>query len=387
MPTRLLRGLLMIAFATLAALGLPAPETSAPVLAHDTTRGSGVFGPTMVVDPAFDYYRSKPLASIAAKIRNAGFTAAQITDTGGLTAGQHKELADTFRAAGVSPVLRVYPPTDSRLYRAHPEWHQKMLGGADGKFDWRTYLCPSRPEVVKAYADKVAQSIKVGNYDGVQFAEIWFEQWGGPEEKPGKPRAHYACVCDACLAKFRTITGRDIDAREMLTCTTSPLYFRKSANAALYKQWVDMRVDTVQEFAKALVAAARAAKPGIIINNMFLSDARQKLNGSREYQAVDVDRIVRDLHPDIITVQDAWQDWTQADLKPSFIKDYARSYCDRIRKLQPGIYIMSHADIGSLPASRRSAEWIRKFADETVRSGLSAPSYYEWSVSRLSTGR
>lgn len=353
------------------------------VLAHDPGRGSGIYGPTVAVDPAFEYYASKPLPEIAAEIRAAGFTAAQVIDTGFTDEARHRELADAFRAAGVEPVLRVYPPTDGQLFRDHPEWCQKMLGGADGKFDWRTYLCPSRPEVVRAYAEKVERNLRAGGYGGVQFAEIWFEQWGGPEEKPGKVRAHYACVCDACLARFRDLSG-GADARAMLADPESPLYFRRPDSAALYRKWVDMRVDTVQAFALALVQAARRAKPGMVVNCMFLGDARQELNGAREYQAVDVDRIVTDLHPDIVTIQDAWQDWQRKDLPPDFVKDYAAAYRDRIRRLQPGAFLMSHADIGSLPASKRDRAWIRKFAWATVSAGMSAPSFYEWSVSELS---
>jgi hypothetical protein len=358
-------------------------KETTPVLAHDPRRGGGVYGPTIAVDPAFEYYGSKPLAEIAAEIRGRGFTAAQVIDTGFIEEARHRELADAFRAAGVEPVLRVYPPTDGRLYREHPEWHQEMLGGADGKFDWRTYLCPSRAEVVAAYADKLARNLKAGGYSGVQLAEIWFEQWGGPEEKPGRPRAHYACVCEACLAGFRALSG-GADARAMLADPASALYFRKPENAALYRKWVDMRVDTVQAFALALVQAARRTDPRMVANCMFLSDARQELNGAREYQAVDVDRIVTDLRPDIVTVQDAWQDWTRKDLAPGFVKDYAAAYRDRILRLKPDAFLMSHADIGSLPASKRSPDWVVKFAEATVASGMDAPSFYEWSVSELS---
>ena len=47
------------------------------------------------------------------------------------------------------------------------------------------------------------------------------------------------------------------------------------------------------------------------------------------------------------------------------------------------MFLMSHADIGSLPASKRSPDWIREFSRATVDSGMGAPSFYEWSISTL----
>ncbi|MEI7632680.1 MAG: hypothetical protein WCK47_00195 [bacterium] len=356
--------------------------TSAP-LAFDASRGGGVFGPTIAVDPGFDYYKEHPLPDICRAIRQQGFTAAQLIWTGvtATTSTVLRKYADAMRAADVTPVLRIYPPTDLQLYQDHPEWRQLMLGGADGKFDWRTYLCPNKPEFVKAYCDRVEDIMRDGGFDAIQLAEVWWEQWGGPEETPGKPRAAYACVCDACVKKFRRISGAD--ARDMLTSVSSRWYWRKPENAALYSRWVDFRVQTIQEFAEAIISAARRGHAGANISITYLADARVEADASREYQGIDLNRMVVELKPDIITLEDSWQDWCQPELKPDFVADYARAYRDRIKRLNPGICIMSHADIGSSPASKRSPQWIRAFAAETVKNGFGAPSFYEWSISTL----
>ena len=354
--------------------------TPTPLLDYDPIRGGGVFGPTVCVDPAFAYYQSRPLNDICRDIRARGFTAAHIIRLGWTDPQEERSFADAFRANGIQPVLRIYAGTDVDLYAQYPEWRQKMLGGSDGQFDWRVYQCPNQPDFVAAYQQRIEDSLRNGGYSGLQVAEMWFEQWGGPEESPGVPRAHYACVCDACIAKFRAQTG--VNARDLFS-SSNALYFRKAENQELYQQWVDFRVQTILNFGQAIIEAARRVDSQFPINIMYLSDARVELDACREYQACDLNRIVLELEPDILTIQDAWQDWIQAGLSPNFVADYATAYRDRVRGLKPDLFIMTHADIGSLPASKRSWEWIQQFSHETVQSGLSAPSFYEWSVSTM----
>jgi hypothetical protein len=255
-----------------------------------------------------------------------------------------------------------------------------MLTGIDGKCDWRTYLCPNQPAFVTAYCDYLEQQMREGGFDGVQLAEIWFENWGGPQVQ-GKPNPRYACVCEACLVRFQRLTGTN--ARPMLTDPESETFYQKPANTTLYAKWVDMRVQTIQEFGTSIIAAARRANPKACIKVMYMGDARVKVYAGREYLGTDLERMVKDWRPDIMCFQDAWQDWLQPDLKPDFVADYARAYKDRVEKLLPGIFLTSHADIGSKPASKRRVDWIRRFAEETVRAGFGAPSFYEWHISTM----
>ena len=354
------------------------------MLAYDTSRGGGAYGPSMAVDPCFAYYRRVPLAEVGRRIRQQGFTCVHLVDYGaeGSRPEELKRFAEAFRAEGLSPVLCLYPGTHSRLYRQHPEWRQRMLTGIDGRCDWRTWLCPNRPEFVAAYCDHVREQMSTGGFDGVQLAEIWFENWGGPL-RSGKPNPHYACVCSACVARFKNKAGREVDVRGMLTEPESRWYFKKPENAALYGQWVEMRVETIQDFGRAIINTVRAVQPKACIKVMYMADARVELDGGREYLGNDLDRMVTEWQPDVLTFEDAWQDWLQGGLGAGFVAEYARAYKTRVEKLRPGLFIMSHADIGSRPESKRSVEWIRQFAVETVRAGFGAPAFYEWHVSRL----
>ncbi len=358
---------------------LAAPSTQP--IACDQARG-GPYGPAMTVDICFSYYTRKPLATTFSAIRNRGFTCVHLVDYGAGCSkpSRMKPVADAARAEGLTPVLCIYPGTHSALYAAHPEWRQRMLTGIDGKCDWRTYLCPNRSEFVTAYCEQIERQMRECGFEAVQIAEIWFENWGGPQIE-GQTNARYACVCDACLEKFRRRTG--VDALPMLTDPQSPSFYQKPENAALYAHWVNMRIQTVQDFGKAIIAAARRANPKTCIKTMYMSDARVALDGSREFLGTDLDRMIKEWQPDVLTIQDAWQDWLQKDLQPGFIRDYAKAYRDRVRKLHPNIWLVSHADIGSKPESKRSIEWIQSFARETLAAGFNAPCFYEWHISTM----
>jgi hypothetical protein len=358
------------------------PPPLSEVLAYDKSRGGGAYGPSMAVDPCFAYYQRHTPTEVGRAIRERGFTCVHLLDYGaeGSAPAQMKRFAEAFRAEGLVPILGIFPGTHSALYGAHPEWRQRMLTGIEGRCDWRTYLCPNQPAFVAAYCEQVEKQMRASGFDGIQLAEIWFENWGGPQ-RDGKPNPNYACVCDACQARFRSIA--DADARQMLTEPSGRWYYGKPENAALYARWVEMRVQTIQDFGRAIIAAARKANPKACVKIMYLADARVRLDGAREYLGTDLDRMIREWRPDVLTLQDAWQDWTQRDLEPAFVADYARAYKRRVEKLLPGIFIMSHADIGSKVESRRSPDWIRQFATETVRAGLGAPCFYEWHVSAL----
>ncbi len=358
----------------------PVDFPTTPPLDYDKSRGGGVYGPTICVDPAFAYYKTRPLADIFRDIRLKGFTAVHLVSIGSVSLAEERRFCTAIRNAGLSPVLRVYPPTDFALYAAHPAWRQKMLGGSDGQFSWRVYLCPNEPDFVTAYCNKIVSLLRNANYDGIQITELWFEEWGGPEVSRGVKREHYACVCDACRAKFQAQTGVDPVA---LFDTTSSYYYRKTANQALYQQWVDFRVQSIQNFGQAICTAVRTAFPDTNINVTYLSDARVEPGAVREYQANDLDRMVTEFNPHILTIEDAWQDWLQPNLPPTFINDYAAYYRDRLKALSPQLFVMSHADIGSDDVSRRSYQWIQDFAKATVDCGFHAMSAYEWSVSSM----
>lgn len=350
-------------------------------LCYDSSRGGGVFGPTVAVDLGFDYYRRTAPEVVARKIREAGCTAVHVVESGTTitSRAEMKRFIAAFRAEKLAPVLEIYAATCQFMYEAHPDWRQRLLTGLDAQVSWRTYLCPNRAEFVKAYCDHVEDLVRVGGFDGATLAEIWFEQDTGPELK-GRVNPSYACICDACIARYRTMGGTD--PVDMLTSPGSPRYFRRPENAKAYAKWIEMRVDTIQDFGSAIIGAVRRGNPKATINAMYVSDLHARTGTNRDNLGCDFDRILREWRPDILTVQDAWQDWMVPGLTPEYVKRYAQAYVPRARRILPGVFLMTHSDIGSIPESKRSPEWIRSLTEIAMHNGFGGTCFYEWSISR-----
>ncbi|MFB3897000.1 MAG: hypothetical protein ACE14V_11930 [bacterium] len=339
----------------------------------------GVFGPTVSIDPLFESYKTKPWIDWAKEIKAYGFTAVHVIAVTDIPIEKQQEIVTAFYKEGLACIFRLYPTTDFAAYQQHPEWRQQLLNG-ESKYDWRVYLCPNHPDFVKLIAARIEKTIKQVPYDGIQLAEPWFEVWGGPYET-NPARGGYACLCDSCVAKFKKITG--INPRDLFD-KQSKYYFTKPENKKLYEQWVSFRVDTITAFSKTLFDTAKRIHPEIKTFGMYLSDCRVKLDAVREYQAQDLELIIDRIKPDAITIEDAWQDWTQPDLSPSFISDYAKAYITRIRnQAKYPIIIQSHADIGSRKDTQRTYRWMRQFSAYSQRGGFDSPTYYEYSIGKF----
>lgn len=343
------------------------------------SKAQGVFGPTISVDPAFDFYKSHPWSYWAKKIKEEGMTAVDIVIVWNHpTIEEQKPIVQAFHNAGLACRLRLYPTTDGEAYQQHPEWRQKLLNG-QSKYDWRVYLCPNDTAFSAYMENKIEKICHDVPYDAIQLAEPWFEVWGGPyEENPA--HGAYACLCDNCRRGFEKISGVD---PILLFDKNNPYYFRKSGNKELYKKWIKFRVDSLNDFSIRCYAGAKRGRPGIKTIHMYLSDCNVKLNAVREYQAMDLEEIVTKIKPDMITIEDAWQDWTRPDLKPDFVLDYGKAYVQRIKKLAPDMKIQTHLDIGSGKETKRNLQFMREFSAYSVKAGFDSPSFYEYSVQKF----
>jgi hypothetical protein len=227
--------------------------------------------------------------------------------------------------------------------------------------------------------DKVERFCREVPYDGIQLAEPWFEVWGGAY-KSNPTRHAYACLCEDCRREFKKIAN--LDPIELFQ-DDSPHYFEKPENHVAYEEWMKFRVDAINSFSNRCYQAARRGRPGIKIVHMYLADCTVKLDASREYQAMDLEEIIKSINPDMLTIEDSWQDWTQPGLKPSFILKYGEAYTERIKKIAPHLKIQSHLDIGSRKDTKRDYRFIREFSALSHRAGFVSPSYYEYSIQKF----
>jgi len=333
----------------------------------------------MGLDPTFGYYQTFTWPEHAKHLKDAGFTGVDVIIVNLDTPHEKQnEIIEAFHDAGMECVMRIFPETEPRLFSAYPEWRQIMLGGGS-QHDWRVYLCPNNADFARTYCSLLDKTLRACPYDGIQLAESWFEVWGG-SYPDNVARDKYACLCASCRVKFRTFAK--VDPKELFEAN-SKHYFLKDENKDLYQKWIDFRVDSIIEFNRRVLDTAKKARRGIFTDVMYLSDCMHKPGGVREFQAQDLERIVKDLNPDAISIQDAWQEWCKSGLKPSFIQAYGKEYIPRIRNIKPDMVVHSHADIGSLPASKRSPQWIEEFRKESVAAGFNEATFYEWSVSKL----
>ncbi len=333
-------------------------------------------GPSVAIDPAFDFYKDKSWEQWAAEIQEHGFSAVHIITVGGIPLDTQSEMVKAFHDRDMACALRLYPTTDFKAYEAHPEWRQKALDGTS-RHDWRVYLCPSAPGFTEHVRDGIRETLQAVPYDAIELSEPWFEVWGGPYEK-NPQHGKYACICDHCSRIFKERTG------------TSPGDFLfdseklKTDNALIYRQWQDFRVETIIEFSRQLADEAKAVRPGIRIIHMHLSDCTVEPDACREYQAQDLEAALGSLKPDILVIQDAWQDWLKPDLDPNYVRIYAEAYVKRSRAVLPDLVIKAHADIGSKKRSQRNIRWMSRFLKEARKGGFDSTVYYEYSIGDFS---
>jgi hypothetical protein len=335
----------------------------------------GLQGPAVSIDPSFEYYKKRSWMETARAVRELGFTSVNVIIVNKISIPAQNEIVQAFHSREIACVLRLFPTTDFEAYQTHPEWRQRSLDGTS-RHDWRVYLCPNVEGFTEHICRMILATLKDLDYEAIELAEPWFEIWGGPyKENPG--RGKYACVCDTCCQLFQkrcNVNPRDLFDEK------SPFYFQKSENADLYEKWQDFRVESILRFSKKLYEAARSVRPEIKIIHMHLSDCTVEPEKSREYQAQDLDAAVKTLKPDMLVIQDAWQDWTRKDLKSDYVKHYAAAYVKRIRDLDRKAHIKVHADIGSRKEMQRSYGWMREFSAHAREGGFDAPIYYEFSL-------
>lgn len=336
----------------------------------------GFYGPGVNVDVVFKHYHSKPFPEIAQEIKNKGFTSIHVIDVNLQPEGFQNlaKTANTLHHAGLNTVLTVYPTTDHVAYAQHPEWRQRSLNGSSS-YDWRTYLCPNNPEFSSFMEEKIGKALRVADFDALEFAEPWFEIWGGPEEL--NVGGYYCCVCDHCRQKFKALSGVDPLG---LFDPKGPHYFRK--NPDLYEKWIKFRVDSLQSFMLRLYKAAEKARPGIGRVAMLVSDCRVEPGKSREYQGQDFDSIIKDVKPDAMVIESAWQDWTQSGLESVYIADYGKAYIPR----RGSVKLLSQCDIGSTQDAKRGIEWLRSFSSISAYAGFEGYVAYEYSIGKDTTG-
>lgn len=337
-------------------------------------------GPWIAIDPVFSFYQGMDWNDFARQVKNKGFVGIQLISIwADPTIAVQQSIVESFHNQDLICILRMYPSTDLAAYQQNPEWRQKMLDGSSSH-DWRVYLCPNSDDFTQHQVNRVHSIMNNVPYDAIELAENWFEVWGGPY--PDNPNhGKYACICDNCRNKF--IDRADTDPVHLFD-EESSYYFLLQENESLYEQWVQFRIDSIISFADTLFGAAQDARPDVKLVHMHLSDCTVDPGKSAEYQAQDLVSAVEELQPDVVIIQDAWQDWIRPGLSPDFVVTYGDYYVDKVLDIKPDVKMIVHADIGSLDQMRRSFSWMREMNTYARQAGFHGVDFYEYSVGDFS---
>lgn len=324
------------------------------------------------VDPLLSTYSNLHLSpkEVANLIKDYGFNTVHlvvvdVSNNATSFSNLLKSYVDAFHSEKTLVILTVYPPTDEIAWKTHPEWRQKFLNG-ESKYDWRVYLAPTNDEFVSYYLENVKRLLKAYNFDGIELAECWYEVDAGPSN------SYYADFSNSMRQKFKEVSG--VDPLELFN-SSSPNYYLKDVQT--YDKWVNFRIKVITNFMKRIIEAAKEVNPNIRTYVMYLPDVGQNYS-TREYHAQDLEAIIKDVSPDYVVIETAWQDWIKVDLSPDYVKLYADHYLKEIKDEK--IKVIVQTDVGSVPQMRRNLEWVKEFANNATSYGFKGVVFYEFSV-------
>lgn len=346
----------------------------------DLVGSRGFYGPSAFVDPTLSTYAGRNWTDVATRIHEQGFTSVHLTvlhfdqDFSGIVGALHQ--------AGLPVALNIYPTTNFEAYAAHPDWRQVSLGG-EGAFSWRVYLSPTNQDFVQWLHGQITRLMSTYAFDGFTLDEPWYEVWGGPyHDNPS--HADYMDISSSARDAFKMQYGYDPVPALFLKDSDDVYYLDPAkAQSTQYKQWVQFRIDTINQFMAGLATTARATAPGLPVFLTYVSDARVPggYGKAPEYQAQDLSSMQTAVHPAGVIFESAWQDWEQPGLAPNYILDYTKAY---VPQLQPGVVGLGQPDVGSL--IKRNMSWLKEFSADSWQGGFAGYVIYEWSIGDWPTG-
>ncbi|HTS71650.1 MAG TPA: hypothetical protein VMO17_21960 [Terriglobia bacterium] len=78
-----------------------------------------------------------------------------------------------------------YPMVSEEFWDQHPQWREETANGHPAVMDWRLHMALEEPACFEAVAERTRRLLLDYDWDGVDFAELYFEAEPGIFEKPG----------------------------------------------------------------------------------------------------------------------------------------------------------------------------------------------------------
>jgi hypothetical protein len=151
---------------------------------------------------------------------------------------------------------------DPEALRADPDLYAITSKGERAKEDWVEFVCPTREEFRKRKVTALRDAVNRLQPDGVSLDFVrYFVYWEmvHPDRKPDT--LPDTCYCPHCLARFSADTGITLppDAR---TAPQAAEWISRNQQ----ERWIRWKADVITSMVQNLEAAARQAKPGILVN-------------------------------------------------------------------------------------------------------------------------
>jgi len=341
----------------------------------------GLYGPSTFLDPALSTYDypERNWSTIATRVRDQGFTAVHLIILD--FSQDYSEIIDALRGIGLKVSLTIFPTTNVAAYNEHPQWRQLSLGG-DSSYSWRVYLSPTNSAFVDWLHQQIDALMSRYSFDGLTLDEPWYEVWGGPY-RDNEAHTHYMDISSSARQSFQQCYGFD-PLPVLFSKDDDGVYYLTPGkeDSAEYRQWVQFRIDTINQFMRGIADVARAGRD-IDVFLTYVADVRvpDGYGKSPEYQAQDIPSMQEIVQPQGVIFETAWQDWLQPDLDPDYVLDYTKAY---VPQLEPGVVGFGQPDIGSVV--QRDMTWVKEFSADCWTGGFGGYVIYEWSIGDWVTG-
>lgn len=225
------------------------------------------------------------------------------------------------------------------------------------------------PDFVKWQSDRVKRIIQnYPEFAGIEYAESYFPEW-----KTLQNNGFYGDISTYALNKFSRVY-----------LAQSKIYtFEEIRNdAELYNKWIDFRSDAIVNFNKEIKGAIKATNPDVLFASWGMGVRGGSMIEIKEHFGLDMERIVKEVQPDIYYVQTAAQDWGDGSLQPDYFKAYDYVF-NALKKVDPNIKIGIQADIASHSyhnpnAQKRSGKWWSTFMNGVTKHGYFTNTAYEY---------
>ena len=217
-----------------------------------------------------------------------------------------------------------YPMVSTEFWTEHPQWREVTASGHPAIMDWRYHMALEDPACFQAVADLTRRLVLDYDWDGVDFAELYFEADPGVYKHPRE----FTPMGSAFRHMFVQRYG--VDPREMFD-PESPNY--GLSNPKLRGEMQELRVDLVtqltQQFLEVL-AACQTQKPYLQTTLTFIDALRDPTVTERF--GVDPERLLalQKLFGFAVEIEDPYTVWNSS---PDRYRDIGEHYRPR---LQPG---------------------------------------------------